>query len=341
MFVRRFTNFTRKQGENLSKRINIAVIGAGYWGTKLVNEYLALSKKRHDLKLQAIADKSPESLCSIRERFSLPDSMLKKDYDKILEDPKITGVHIATPNETHYEIAMKAIAAGKNILLEKPMCLTSSDAFRLARQAEKNGAVLLIGHIFRFNNAVNRVKQMVENGEIDKVRCLELRWVSAMSPPHGRDIIFDLAPHPVDILNHIFEEWPTKVYAEGRSYERKKAGLEEVAFVTMEFPGDIVASLTLSWVHHGPRERTVFIINEKNAIKIEAVEQTITLFEKGAKKEILVERNNTIESEINHFIDRIKNGVPPINSPLIGVRNVTVLEAMRKSLQEDKVVSVV
>jgi predicted dehydrogenase len=109
----------------------------------------------------------------------------------------------------------------------------------------------------------------------------------------------------------------------------------------MEFPGDIVASLTLSWVHHGPRERTVFIINEKNAIKIEAVEQTITLFEKGAKKEILVERNNTIESEINHFIDRIKNGVPPINSPLIGVRNVTVLEAMRKSLQEDKVVSVV
>jgi len=88
----------------LSKRINIAVIGAGYWGTKLVNEYLALSKKRQDLKLQAIADKSSESLRNIRERFSLPDSMLKKDYDKILEDPKIAGVHIATPNETHYEI---------------------------------------------------------------------------------------------------------------------------------------------------------------------------------------------------------------------------------------------
>lgn len=333
-------NFTKKKGEILSKSINIAVIGAGYWGTKLVYEYLALSKKRQDLRLQAIADKSPESLYKIRDRFSLPDSMLKKNYDEILEDPKITGIHIATPNETHYELAMKAIAAGKNVLLEKPMCLNSSDAFRLARQAEKNGAVLLIGHIFRFNNAINKVKQMVENGEINGVRCLELRWVSNMPPPPGRDIIFDLAPHPVDILNHIFEEWPTKLYAKGRSYERRKVGLEEVAFVTMEFPGDVVASLTLSWIHHGPRERTVFIINEKNAIMVEAVEQRITLFEERAKKEIFVERNNTIESEINHFIDRIKNGVPPINSPLIGVRNVTILEAMRKSLHEDKVVSV-
>jgi predicted dehydrogenase len=267
--------------------------------------------------------------------------MLKNDYDEILEDPKIVGVHIATPNETHYELAMKAIAAGKNVLLEKPMCLNSRDAFRLARQAEKNGAVLLIGHIFRFNNAINKVKQMVENGEINGVRCLELRWVSAMPPPPGRDIIFDLAPHPVDILNHIFEEWPTKLYVKGRSYERRKVGLEEVAFATMEFPGDVFASLTLSWIHHGPRERTILIINEKNAIMIEAVEQRITLFEKDIKKEIFVERNNTIESEINHFIDRIKNGVPPINSPLIGVRNVTVLEAMRKSLREDKVVSVV
>jgi predicted dehydrogenase len=333
--------FTKKQGEILSKRINIAIIGAGYWGTKLVYEYLALSKKRHDLKLQAIADNSPESLCKIGERFSLPSSMLKKDYDEILEDPKTVGVHIATPNETHYEIAVKAIEAGKNVLLEKPMCLNSSDAFRLARQAEKNGAVLLIGHIFRFNNAINKVKQMIENGEINGVRCVELRWVSAIPPPPGRDIIFDLAPHPVDILNHIFEEWPTKLYVKGRSYERRKAGLEEVAFATMEFPGDVVASLTLSWIHHGPRERTVLIINEKNAIMIEAVEQRIALFERGAKKEIFVERNNTIESEINHFIDRIKNGVPPINSPLTGVRNVTVLEAMMKSLREDKVVSVV
>lgn len=323
------------------RMINLAVIGAGYWGTKLIGEYLALSKKRQDVRLLAVADASPERLLQAGENFLLPNSMLKKDYDEILNDPEITGVHIATPNETHYKIATKAIAAGKHVLLEKPMCLGSGDAFRLARHTEKNNSVLLIGHIFRFNNAINKVKEMVEKKEINGIRCVELRWASFMPPPPGRGIIFDLAPHPVDILNHIFEEWPTQVYVNARSNGRKKVGLEEVAFATLDFPEDIIASTTLSWIHHGPRQRTVTIVSEKNTIKVEAVEQRITLYENGQTREIPIERNNTIESEINHFIERIKNNGPPINSALTGVMNVTVLEAMRKSLQEHRVTPII
>jgi UDP-N-acetylglucosamine 3-dehydrogenase len=325
----------------LPKTINLAVVGAGYWGTKLITEYSALSNKRRDVNLHAIADSSSERLQNIGERFSLPTSMLKTDYNEIFDDPEVNGVHIATPNETHYEIAMKAIAAGKNVLLEKPMCLTSSDAFRLARYAEKNNVVLLIGYIFRFNNAIDKLKQMVERKEINSCRCVELRWVSAIPPPPGRDIIFDLAPHPIDILNHIFEEWPREVYVKGRSYARKKSGLEEVAFVAMDFPQDIIVSLTLSWIHHGPRQRKIFIVTENGAVKAEAVEQTITLYKNGQTKEISIQRNNTIEDEINHFINRIRDNVPPLNSSLVGVMNVKVLEAMRKSLQEDKAMSVI
>jgi UDP-N-acetylglucosamine 3-dehydrogenase len=325
----------------LPKTINLAVIGAGYWGTKLITEYSTLSNKRQDIRLHAIADSSSERLQNIGERFSLPTSMLKNDYNEIFDDPEVNGVHIATPNETHYEIAMKAIAAGKNVLLEKPMCLTSSDAFRLARYAEKNNVVLLIGYIFRFNNAIDKLKQMVERKEINGCRCVELRWVSAIPPPPGRDIIFDLAPHPIDILNHIFEEWPREVYVKGRSYARKKSGLEEVAFVAMDFPQDIIVSLTLSWIHHGPRQRKIFIVTENGAVKAEAVEQTITLYKNGQTKEISIQRNNTIEDEITHFIDRIRDNVPPLNSSLVGVMNVKVLEAMRKSLQEGKATSVI
>jgi UDP-N-acetylglucosamine 3-dehydrogenase len=170
---------------------------------------------------------------------------------------------------------MNSIASGKNILLEKPMCLTSGDAFRLARSAEKANLVLLIGHIFRFNNAINKVKEMYEKKEITGVRCVELRWASSMPPPADRDILFDLAPHPIDILNHIFEEWPLQVYVRGQSYQRKKVGQEEVAYITLDFPGDLIASVTLSWLHHGHRERTVNIITEKSAIRMESVEQTI------------------------------------------------------------------
>jgi len=321
--------------------INLAVIGAGYWGTKLVDEYLALSKKHHDIRLKAIVDESSEKLRNIGKRFSLPSSTLKKNCDEILEDPDIIGVHIATPNETHWELATKSIGAGKHVLLEKPMCLTSSDAFKLARYAEKDNLVLLIGHIFRFNNAINKVKEMVEKKEIDDIRCVELRWVSMMSPPRGRDVIFDLAPHPIDILNHILEEWPTQVYVKGRSYERKKTGLEEVAFATLEFPRDIIATITLSWIHSGPRQRTVTVINEKNTTKIEAVEQKITVFKNNGAIKIPVERNNTIEFEISHFVNCIKNNDPPINSALTGVMNVAILDAMRKSMQEDRVASII
>jgi UDP-N-acetylglucosamine 3-dehydrogenase len=326
--------------EELSEKIKVVVVGAGYWGTKVIEEYLLLSKKRNDVELVAVADESAEKLLMIGKRFSLPSSMLKKTYSEILGDPKVDGVHIATPNETHYEIASKVVAAEKNVLLEKPMCLTSSDAFKLARQAEKKNIVLLIGHIFRFNNAINRIKEMVEKKEIGMPRCVEMRWASLMPPPPNRDIIFDLAPHPIDILNHIFEEWPTQVYAKGASYERKTVGLEEVAFATLDLPGEIIATIMLSWLHYGPRERRIFITTESRTIEIEAVEQTIRVHENGRTTEVSVVRNNTIQFEIDHFVSRIKNNDPPINSALTGVMNVATLEALKKSMGENRVTQV-
>jgi len=325
----------------MPEMINLAIIGAGYWGTKLIGEYHALSTKQRDVKLCAIADSSPQKLSELSRQWNFPSSMLKKDYNEIIEDPKIVAVHIATPNETHYEIARKAIDAGKHVLLEKPMSLRASEALKLARFAEKTNSVLLIGHIFRFNNAVNKIKDMIEKGEIDETRYVELRWTTSMHPLPNRDIIFDLAPHPIDILNHLFEEWPTQVYVNARSYERKEVGLEEVAFATLDFPRDIMALMVLSWVQHGPRQRTLNIVNKKNALRVEAVQQNIALYENGHAKEIPIKPNNTIESEINHFIGRIKNNDPPINSALTGVMNVTVLDALRKSLQTGNVTSTI
>lgn len=318
-------------------KIKIAVIGAGYWGTKLIGEYLELARKRNDVQLLAVGDESDKRLQHLSQSMSLSKSLLVQDYHQILENQEITAVHIATPNETHYEIATEAINEKKHVLLEKPMCLSSSDAFRLARLSEKNNIVLLIGHIFRFNNAINKVKELVEKQQTSVTRYIELRWASHIPPPPGRDIIFDLAPHPVDILNHIYEEWPTHVYAKAHSYERKTLGLEEVALAALDFPKDIIASITLSWLHHGPRQRTVTIVNEEETIVIEAVDQRITIYDKSQVREIPIQSNNTIESEITHFVECIKNNDPPINSALTGAVNVTVLERMRNSVQENRV----
>ena len=320
--------------------INVAVIGAGYWGTKLIGEYSNLSKKRKDVKLRAIVDVSSERLVKVSGELGLSNLKLETDYNKILDDPDITCVHVATSNDTHFEIASKAIALGKHVLLEKPMSLHSSEAFKLARQAEKKASVLQVGHIFRFNNSVNKIKELYEQKITGEPMYIELKWAAFLDPPPGREIIFDLAPHPVDILNHIFEEWPVQVYVKASSCYRKQAGLEEVAFVTFVFPKDLIASVSLSWLYHGPRERRMILTNKDNTIDVEIAEQKINVYKKGQVTTMPIDANNTIEAEITHFVDTIKNDDPPINSALTGAMNVTVLEAMRKSLTEDKVVSI-
>lgn len=320
--------------------INVGVIGSGYWGTKLISEYSVLPNKRSDVKLAAIADVSPQRLLHIKDTFSLPDTALYTDYQEILDNPEINGVHIATSNETHFEIASKAIAKGKHVLLEKPMSLNSSDAFKLARLAEKNASILLIGHIFRFNNSVNKLKELIEKKIVNNTRYIELRWSSYLNPLPERDVIFDLAPHPIDILNHVFEEWPLDVYVKSYSFERHQAGREEVAFGTLSFPDDIIVSILLSWINHGCRERSMNITTQKNTVEVKVVDQKIAIYEMGVPKEIPIEKNNTIEAEINHFVNAIKNRDPPINSALTGAMNVAVLQAMRKSLEENKVISV-
>jgi predicted dehydrogenase len=309
--------------------INIAVIGAGYWGTKVITEYAALAKKRTDVRLVGIADVSTERLSFLKNQLSPLNLTLETDYSRILEDPEITGVHIATSNETHYEIASKAIAAGKHVLLEKPMSLNYGEAFRLARTAEKQASVLLIGHIFRFNNAVNKIKELYEKGNISKPLYVQMTWSALLPPPSGREIIFDLAPHPIDILNHIFEEWPIQVYVKAVSCCRKKVGLEEVAFATFVYPDNMPVTVSLTWLHHAPRIRELTFTNKNSTTIVDVAEQKIAMYEEGHAQLIPVSPNNTIEAEINHFIDAIKNSDPPINSALTGAMNVTVLQAMR------------
>ena len=121
----------------MSKSVKVGVIGAGYWGEKLIDEYLKLSSKKSNVKLCAVVDANPERLSYIRDKYSLPSKILYKSHSEVLSNyNEIDAVHIATPNETHYQIAIEAVEKGKSILLEKPMTTSSRSAFKLAREAE-------------------------------------------------------------------------------------------------------------------------------------------------------------------------------------------------------------
>lgn len=331
-----------KEGPRMARKVNIGILGAGYWGTKLIREYLALSKKTDNIKLCAIADISKERILRVKEEFNIPDKMLYRDYKEVLKNDKINAVHISLPNELHYEAAINSLEAGKDILLEKPMALKSREAFKIARKAEKIGSILLVGHIFRFNNAINKSKQLIREGLIGDIKILELRWTTWMNKLPERDIIFDLAPHPIDIINTLTEEWPSRIYAIAKSYYRKEPNREETAFIIGELQDNITTKITLSWIHPGPKIRGVYIIGDKGMLTIDALNQKIKHYTpEGKTQEIKVQKNNTIESMIQHFIDRIINHSPPINSPLIGAITVLVLEKIRKSIKEEMPIEII
>jgi predicted dehydrogenase len=331
-------NFSKKLLiKHMSRQIKIAVIGAGYWGEKLIEEYLKLSTKNNNIKLSVIVDKNYERLNYIKNKFNLPDKMFYSDfYDFINNSNEIDAAHIATPNETHYQIALELLERGKHLLIEKPMTTSSRTALKLAREAEKRGIVLLVGHIFRFNNAINMAKKLIESKMLGKIYYISLKWTTYMQNLPERDIIFDLAPHPIDIINHLLEEWPFRVYAVAKSFKRKLKGLEESAFIIMELPDDTLAEVTLSWLQQGVKTRMVEIIGENSTLYIDALNQKIHQYDNYNRKiEIQIEANNTIEAMINHFIDRIINERTPINSPLIGAITVHILEKIRESLNNN------
>jgi UDP-N-acetylglucosamine 3-dehydrogenase len=345
-------------------RVKLAVFGAGYWGTKLCREYYTLENTTGEVELSYIVDSSEVALENIRKELSKlaykPRSTLKykTDYFQVLNDPEVEAVHIALPNQLHYEVARKALEMGKNVLIEKPLCTTSREAFKLARLSEEKGLVLQVGHIFRFNNAIRTLKEVLRSGRLGKIFYANLYWATyEPSLATNRDIVFDLAPHPVDILNYLLDEWPSGVHAVGDSYVHNKENREEVAIVSLEFPERVLAQLYLSWIHHGAKERIVKIICEKGTLTCNALDQKIKLDYDHTSVEIpafpfdlnnlltprdeygksrdgkILGPNNTIRDMQLHFVSQIRKRGPQMSSALVGARTVQVLEEITSAMR--------
>lgn len=349
------------------EKVELAIFGTGYWGTKLAREYAAIETSTGDVKLVYVIDSSSAALDSIKNELNKPvypfiSPEFRTNYFDALNDPKVEAVHIALPNHVHYKVARDALEAGKHVLLEKPIATNSREAFKIARLAEEKGLVLQVGHIFRFNNAIRTTRELLRSGKIGKIFYAGLNWTTRMNPlPVGRDIVFDLAPHPLDILNFLLDEWPVGVDAVGDSFVQKKADSEEVAFIHLEFPDQIIASIYLSWIHHGAKERSVKIIGEKGTVTCDALNQKIQFDFDDSSIQIPISDvggfrgyndnsqidltqssesknvpNNTIRDMQLHFVDRIRGRGPQLNSALVGAQTVSVLESITYAMRLGK-----
>jgi predicted dehydrogenase len=321
------------------KGLNLAVIGAGYWGRKVVTEYLHLAKVDPSFNLLYVCDLKDDNLDYCRKSLHVTESMLSSDYEAVLKSPDVDAVHICTPNETHHHFCLQSLESEKNVLIEKPMALTSEDAWEMVAEAQSRHLCLQVGHIYRFNNAIRKMKELIAQKYFGDLYYLKMQWTTWIPSPLGRDIIFDLGPHPVDIAQFLLQKWPVKVSCIAHSYRRPS--LEEVAYLYMDFGENLMVNVDLSWLHP-VKARELNIIGSKRSAKVDCLDQTIKIFEDNNEYsfDLKVPVNNTIFDEVNHFVNSIRDENNHKNPGPIGAGTVKVLQCLKQSLEQENGITV-
>lgn len=308
----------------------VAVVGAGYWGRKHVEEYTLMEEA--DLAL--VCDPSKEARDFVERVHDVPTTTA--DLEEVVASD-IEAVSVAVPNPLHHEVVRTLLEGSKHVLVEKPMTLEAEKAWELVDLAEDRDLVLAVGHIYRFNNALDEVRDRIADGYFGDLFTARLQWTNLEEPFEDRDVLFDLLPHSFDILHHLLDDWPERLTCRARAYRRREG--EEMAFVVAEYPDGVLAQIDVSWLLPG-KTRTIDVAGLERSAHVEAIGQTVRVHESGSDFELPIERNNTLRDELAAFLDWADGGEAPLNSGEIGARTVEMIEACHRSADEGRTVEV-
>lgn len=300
--------------------MDIGIVGLGYWGSKVVEEYTAL-RNQGDIDRVVAIDEDPTQLA----KFDFVDEKYKS-VNAAFDD--VDAIHVATSNASHFPIAKSALESGVDVLVEKPLTTDRRLAFDLVEIASETGTILQTGHIFRFANAVRKVRELYQEDYFGDVQYLTLEWTHHIDPIPETDALWDLLPHPTDILNFVTGEWPETTCGMSEGFRTSRP---ETAFIPLQTNG-ILANIHVSWVDP-VRKRELNIVGSERSARVECVEQTIEIFDnEGIREEISIENNNTIRAEAQNFIRSIETGENQFNSAIVGARAVDAIEQITNDL---------
>lgn len=324
----------------------VGLIGFGYWGTNLFRN-LSTSPA---FELAAVADASAARRAALQQLY--PSGRILESADDIIADKSIDAVVIATPVGTHFDLARKAMLAGKHVLTEKPMCASVAQAEELVDLAARQGVVLMVDHTFLFTGAVQRIGEIVRAGELGRICYYDSMRVNLGLFQPDVDVLWDLAPHDLSILDYLIDEEPIHIEASG--YCHVNQHLPDIVYLTLHYASPIVAHLNLSWMSPVKvrrtaiggtdkmivwddlnREETVKVYN--SGIQIQAEDQRqviIPEYRIGDIQSPRLENREALSSVIRHFADVIDGKAQSIMSGDRGLRIVRILEASRKILDE-------
>ncbi len=325
--------------------VRIGIIGHGYWGPNLVRNF-------HDLPtvdLVAVCDAREDRLRTLAKKF--PSIKLTTHYQDLISDRSIDALVIATPISTHFEIASKALRAGKHILVEKPLSATTLQGLALLKLAARSNRILMVGHTFEYHPAVLKVAELLKNQELGKLYYIDsVRVNLGLHQSDGQNVIWDLAPHDISIILHWVGKTPLRVSAWGQGFVQK--GVEDVAFIRLEFPDGVFAHIHLSWIAPS-KIRRMTVVGDKKMVIYDDVEsaEKIKIADRSAQLDystrdlrvgyrlgdIVSPRLETTEAlslECAHFVDCILNNKIPRTDGERGIQVVRILEAAEKSVKK-------
>jgi predicted dehydrogenase len=327
--------------------IQIGVIGAGYWGPNLIRNFSACPLT----KVAAVCDANPTRLEAVGRQFS--HVKLVNSLDQLLEMP-IQAVAIATPVFTHYALASRCLEAGMHVLVEKPLTSTVREAQALVELAAARGRTLMVDHTYLFNQAVRKIKQIVDAGDLGELYYVDSVRINLGLFQKDINVIWDLAPHDLSIVDYVLGLSARSISAWGCHHANE--GIEDIAYVNVDFGEQLLANFHVNWLSPVKVRQMIFagskkslIFNELNTTEpVKVYDRGIQLKEAATpedRRRLLVDYRSgdvwsphidageALQGVVRHFAECIGEGKTPISDGELGLRVVRLLEAANRSIR--------
>ena len=327
--------------------MQIGVIGCGYWGPNLIRNFNALD----NVSVVAVSDLRPERLEFISKQFP-SIKKLTQDANEILHDTAIDAVVIATPVSTHFALGMEALKNGKHLLLEKPFTATVAESIQLIEEAEKRNLRLMVDHTFIYTGAVQTIKKYVDNGDLGDLYYFDSVRVNLGLFQHDVNVIWDLAPHDVSIMDYLLQQKPIAISATGMDHFN--SGIENIAYISTYYENNLLGHIHVNWL--APvKVRKTLISGSRKMIIYDDMEpsEKVKIYDKGVdivkdKEQIYdmlvqyrtgdmiapqIELTEALKKISQEFCDSINQNRTPLTDGRAGLRVVQILEAANQSIK--------
>lgn len=317
---------------------NVAVVGMGYWGKNLVRNFSEIGA------LSLICDENPDCREMVRQEY--PDISFCSDFETVLTNKKIKAVVLATPASAHYEMARKALEAGKDVLVEKPLALTVKDGERLVKLAADRQKILMVGHVLRYHPAVIKLGELIRNGDLGCIRYFYSNRLNIGKIRVEENILWSFAPHDISVMLALLMEEPCAITCQGGVYLD-----QNIADVTMSqflFPSGVRGHIFVSWLHPFKEQRLVVVGSEKMAVFDDTADDKLVVYPhkvawknriptavKAKAEKIPIAADEPLRAECLHFLECVRDRKQPLTDGREGLRVLKVLSACQVAMERE------